>query len=50
MPANLTQPCAPLQSVDGVKTMANLLEWAVETTNQYGECARKHNSLVGALK
>ena len=50
MPVNLTSECSKLSPVDSVKTVANLLEWAIEATNQYGECRLRHNALSEALK
>jgi hypothetical protein len=48
-PANLTQPCADLAPVETSFTIADLLEWSIETTNQYAECRNKHKALSEAI-
>ncbi|WP_456152475.1 Rz1-like lysis system protein LysC [Neisseria brasiliensis] len=46
-PADLVQPCPPLQKLTG-KTGAEILPWAVQTVHQYNDCKARHKALVEA--
>lgn len=43
-PANLTTTCPPLPQPNS-PSMGELLSYAVQTTQAYGECAAKHRAL-----
>ncbi|WP_425451168.1 Rz1-like lysis system protein LysC [Kingella potus] len=48
-PADLVQPCAKLQPLDGT-TGADILPWALQTVHLYKDCAERHNALVSVFK
>ena len=45
VPANLTQPCPPLQPLADGADFGHLLEAAVDAAGKYRECSTRHEAL-----
>lgn len=44
-PANLTEPCPPLEPLAGPVTLGDVLQDGIQTAGLYNECRAKHNAL-----
>ena len=49
VPANLMQPCAELQEVQGT-TGKDFMLWGLDTIAKYNDCAAKNDAWIGIGK
>lgn len=46
-PANLTEPCPPLEPLPSPATLGDVLQDGIQTAGLYNECRAKHEELSG---
>ncbi|WP_449355845.1 Rz1-like lysis system protein LysC [Zavarzinella formosa] len=49
-PANLTEPCPPLEPLASPATLGDLLQDGIQTSGMYAECAARQKALADWTK